>query len=604
MSIILQKLVSKGVNKPDAEIIFRRQGTLVRGPSDTGKSYIRDCLWYLLGGDKIPKEIPEGKGYDSLYLEFKAAEDLYTVKRSLYGGGIEIFLGGIQDVTAETALPDEIGQLLVGLSGGKDKLLLRSLSKRGPMTGGDLRHWCLLSQPAMISEEATTGTPTEKTQRKAAFAVFLTGQDDASLVLAQTKDEKIKLSTLLATIERDLERVRSDLPKTIIRSEVQNALSKVDGTLDILSKQQIERSSQLRIIRESLNEISSALKEAESKLSQSLLMASRFTLLDEKYVNDLERLRAVGDGIAVFETISSQPCLLCGTPVEEQVDVAMIASDAAAKQRIAMEAEAKKIESLRSGLTDAIYRENQSVLRFSSEIDGLKDEFDNISMQEKNDLHNSQVEFSADPKKLAEARTEYSAQIKLFEEIDRLNIEQGRIEELLPTQKIKSPKRHTDIDALKVGEITKDLLNSWGFTDLKTVELVAENCDINVDGRPRLTYGAGKRAIFLSAVTVALMQYAMEREYPHLGLVVLDSPNKSYSDPVINSDVTVSPSVVRDSFYSWLANWNGLGQVVVLENEPIKEDVSELLLPTVFTGVITEGRKGFYPYASGEVDAS
>jgi hypothetical protein len=604
MSIILQKLVSKGVNKPDAEIIFRRQGTLVRGPSDTGKSYIRDCLWYLLGGDKIPKEIPEGKGYDSLYLEFKAAEDLYTVKRSLYGGGIEIFLGGIQDVTAETALPDEIGQLLVGLSGGKDKLLLRSLSKRGPMTGGDLRHWCLLSQPAMISEEATSGTPTEKTQRKAAFAVFLTGQDDASLVLAQTKDEKIKLSTLLATIERDLERVRSDLPRTIIRSEVQNALSKVDGTLDILSKQQIERSSQLRIIRESLNEISSALKEAESKLSQSLLMASRFTLLDEKYVNDLERLRAVGDGIAVFETISSQPCLLCGTPVEEQVDVAMIASDAAAKQRIAMEAEAKKIESLRSGLTDAIYRENQSVLRFSSEIDGLKDEFDNISMQEKNDLHNSQVEFSADPKKLAEARTEYSAQIKLFEEIDRLNIEQGRIEELLPTQKIKSPKRHTDIDALKVGEITKDLLNSWGFTDLKTVELVAENCDINVDGRPRLTYGAGKRAIFLSAVTVALMQYAMEREYPHLGLVVLDSPIKSYSDPVINSDVTVSPSVVRDSFYSWLANWNGLGQVVVLENEPIKEDVSELLLPTVFTGVITEGRKGFYPYASGEVDAS
>jgi hypothetical protein len=604
MSIILQKLVSKGVNKPDAEIIFRRQGTLVRGPSDTGKSYIRDCLWYLLGGDKIPKEIPEGKGYDSLYLEFKAAEDLYTVKRSLYGGGIEIFLGGIQDVTAETALPDEIGQLLVGLSGGKDKLLLRSLSKRGPMTGGDLRHWCLLSQPAMISEEATTGTPTEKTQRKAAFAVFLTGQDDASLVLAQTKDEKIKLSTLLATIERDLERVRSDLPKTIIRSEVQNALSKVDGTLDILSKQQIERSSQLRIIRESLNEISSALKEAESKLSQSLLMASRFTLLDEKYVNDLERLRAVGDGIAVFETISSQPCLLCGTPVEEQVDVAMIASDAAAKQRIAMEAEAKKIESLRSGLTDAIYKENQSVLRFSSEIDGLKDEFDNISMQEKNDLHNSQVEFSADPKKLAEARTEYSAQIKLFEEIDRLNIEQGRIEELLPTQKIKSPKRHTDIDALKVGEITKDLLNSWGFTDLKTVELVAENCDINVDGRPRLTYGAGKRAIFLSAVTLALMQYAMEREYPHLGLVVLDSPIKSYSDPVINSDVTVSPSVVRDSFYSWLANWNGLGQVVVLENEPIKEDVSELLLPTVFTGVITEGRKGFYPYASGEVDAS
>jgi hypothetical protein len=602
MSIILQKLISKGVNKPDAEIIFRRQGTLVRGPSDTGKSYIRDCLWYLLGGDKIPKEIPEGKGYDSLYLEFKAAEDLYTVKRSLYGGGIEIFPVGIQDVTAAKALPDEIGQLLVGLSGAKDKLLLRSLSKRGPMTGGDLRHWCLLSQPAMISEEATTGTPTEKTQRKAAFSVFLTGQDDASFVLAQTKDEKIKASTLLTTIKRDLERVKSELPDAIIRSEVQSALSKVDGTLDIISKQQIERSSKLRVVRESLNLISSDLKEAELKLSQSMLMASRFTLLDDKYVNDLKRLRSVGDGIAVFETISSQPCLLCGTPVEEQVDLAMIASDGAAKQRVAMEAEAKKIEALRIGLKHALYREDQSVLRFSAEIDRLEEAFDNVSMQEKNDLHSSRVEFSADPKELAEARTEYSAQIKLFEEIDRLKKEQDRIRELAPNQKIKSPKRHTDIDALKVGKITKCLLHSWGFTDLKTVELVAENCDINVDGRPRLTYGAGKRAIFLSAVTVALMQHAMEREYPHFGLVVLDSPIKSYSDPVINSDMTVSPSVVRDSFYRWLASWNGPGQVVVLENEPIKEDVSELLLPTVFTGIITEGRKGFYPYISGEKD--
>jgi hypothetical protein len=604
MSIILQKLVSKGVNKPDAEIIFRRQGTLVRGPSDTGKSYIRDCLWYLLGGDKIPKEIPEGKGYDSLYLEFKAAEeDTYTVKRSLYGGGIEIFPAGIQDITAVAALPNEIGQLLVELSGAKDKLILRSLSKRGPMTGGDLRHWCLLSQPAMISEEATTGAPTERTQRKAAFSVFLTGQDDASLVLAQSKDEKIKFSTLLTTIERDLKRVKSELPEAVIRSEVQNALSKVDDTLDILSKQQIERSSQLLIIRKSLNEISSALKNAESKLSQSMLMASRFTLLDEKYVNDLKRLRAVGDGIAVFETISSQPCLLCGTPVEEQVDIAMIASNAAAKQRIAMEAEAKKIESLRGGLKDALYREEQSVLRFSAEKNELQETFDDISKQEKNVLYNSLIEFIADPKKLAKVRTEYSAQIKLFEEIDRLNIEQDNIRELLPAKKIKSPKRHTDVDALKVAEITKGLLNSWGFTDLKTVELVAEDCDINVDGRPRLTYGAGKRAIFLSAVTVALMQYAIEKEYPHFGLVVLDSPIKSYSDPVINSDVTVSPSVVRDSFYRWLANWNGPGQVLVLENEPIKEDVSEQLLPIVFTGIIAEGRKGFYPYVSEETDA-
>ncbi|NLC99323.1 MAG: AAA family ATPase [Gammaproteobacteria bacterium] len=597
MAIVLTKLVSKGMNQPDADIDFRRSATLVRGPSDTGKSYIRDCLWYLLGGDKIPKEIPQSKGYDSLYLELNTAEgDVYTIRRSIFGGGAEVYPSGIQDIINEEPLLGEIGQLLVGLSGAKDKLILRTLSKRGPVTGGDLRHWCLLSQPTMISEESTTGTPTEKTQRKAAFYVFLTGQDDASFVLAQTKDEKIKLSTLIEAIERDLERVNFHLPKTDNRSEVQNALLKVDSTLDVLSKQQFERSLKLRTIRNSFNEIFSSLKNAESKLSQSMLMASRFTLLDEKYSNDLSRLRAIGDGIAVFETISSQPCLLCGTSVEEQVDMAIIASGTASKQRIAMEAEAKKIDSLRNGLKVSLDRENTLILEFTKEVEELEVEFSKVSKQEKTELFNSKSEFSADPKELAEARTEYVAQIKLFEEIDRLKAEHERVKGLLPAKKVKSPKRHADVDAVRIGEITKELLNSWGFNALKTVELIAEECDISIDGRPRLTYGAGKRAIFLSAMTVALMQHAMEQNYPHMGVVVLDSPIKSYSDPVNLSDITVSPVIVRDSFYHWLANWSGPGQVIVLENEPIKDDIATRLFPIEFTGIETEGRVGFYPY--------
>ncbi|HCC81238.1 MAG TPA: hypothetical protein DEQ25_08065, partial [Methylophaga sp.] len=94
MPVILQKLIATGLRKPEAEILFRGNGTLVRGPSDTGKSYIRDCLWYLLGGEKVPKEIPESKGYTNLYLQLETSEnDIYTIKHSLLGGVAEIFNG-------------------------------------------------------------------------------------------------------------------------------------------------------------------------------------------------------------------------------------------------------------------------------------------------------------------------------------------------------------------------------------------------------------------------------------------------------------------------------------------------------------------------------
>tara|TARA_R100000049_G_scaffold432_1_gene1023 strand:+ start:63492 stop:65306 length:1815 start_codon:yes stop_codon:yes gene_type:complete len=597
MPVILQKLIATGLRKPEAEILFRGNGTLVRGPSDTGKSYIRDCLWYLLGGEKVPKEIPESKGYTNLYLQLETSEnDIYTIKHSLLGGVAEIFNGEKEDINTDEPLSDDVGVFLVGLSGAKGKLVLRSTSKRGPITGGDLRHWSLISQPAMISEEKTTGESySSRTQRKASFSVFLTGQDDSAVILAQSKDEKLKNKTFSIAIANDLERIKKEVPDGRTKSEIEDALSKVNLTLDILSSQQKERSSELREIRNSLAATISELSTVESKLNQSLLMASRFSLLDEKYVSDLDRLRAVVDGIAVFDALPSQPCLLCGTPIDSQLDSNEVLTETVLKQQLAMEAEAKKIEALRGGLKDALERENIIISELTSHVEILKEQFTRISHQEKTALQNSVSEFSADPKQLAEAKTEYSAQLQIFEEMDRLVAEQEIISKLISTKKGAAIKRQTDVDAVKVGEIVKTLLYSWGFKEINTVDLEAVDCDIKIDGRQRLSYGAGKRAIFLSALIVALMQHALDNGHPHLGVVVLDSPLKSYSDPNNAAEATVSPITVRDLFYDWLSKWTGPGQVIVLENEPVKQDTASRLSPIEFSGVLDKGRAGFYP---------
>tara|TARA_R100000656_G_scaffold115034_3_gene87543 strand:+ start:98 stop:1465 length:1368 start_codon:yes stop_codon:yes gene_type:complete len=448
----------------------------------------------------------------------------------------------------------------------------------------------------MISEEKTTGESySSRTQRKASFSVFLTGQDDSAVILAQSKDEKLKNKTLAIAIENDLERIKKEVPDGRTKSEIEDALSKVNLTLDILSSQQKERSSELREIRNSLAATISELSTVESKLNQSLLMASRFSLLDEKYVSDLDRLRAVVDGIAVFDALPSQPCLLCGTPIDSQLDSNEVLTETVLKQQLAMEAEAKKIEALRGGLKDALERENIIISELTSHVEILKEQFTRISHQEKTALQNSVSEFSADPKQLAEAKTEYSAQLQIFEEMDRLVAEQEIISKLISTKKGAAIKRQTDVDAVKVGEIVKTLLYSWGFKEINTVDLEAVDCDIKIDGRQRLSYGAGKRAIFLSALIVALMQHALDNGHPHLGVVVLDSPLKSYSDPNNAAEATVSPITVRDLFYDWLSKWTGPGQVIVLENEPVKQDTASRLSPIEFSGVLDKGRAGFYP---------
>lgn len=91
MAIALTRLQSIGPDLADAELIFHSKRFLIRGPSETGKSYIRDCLWYLLGGEKLPKPLPLAEGYQELRLRFESGDVEYEVRRGVKGGGTAVY---------------------------------------------------------------------------------------------------------------------------------------------------------------------------------------------------------------------------------------------------------------------------------------------------------------------------------------------------------------------------------------------------------------------------------------------------------------------------------------------------------------------------------
>lgn len=599
MSIVLERLVSRGINVPDAVIEFNSPSCLIRGPSDTGKSYIRDCLWYLLGGDKVPKEIPEGRGYDTLLLQFSDVDcRRYTVKRSLMGGECEVYASTISGLNEDGLVTESVGGLVVRLSGAEGKKVLRSKAKIGGVTGGDLRHWSLISQPSMISEDPTYGAPTSQTQRKASFSLLLTGRDDSSFVLDPSKDEKIKIKALLEFYEDGIKRLQSEAPKEESKQDVESALLKVNGALEVFAEEQKVRSEQLREVRGELSEKANAINRVSSRLSQSEAMVYRLSLLDKKYSSDLERLQSVGDAVAVFNSLETSPCLLCGTSIENQDNKSLLDPESIEDYRAAVFSEGVKIDRLREGLLQALNVEKSSVHSLKEEYDLLSKELEIIEVEEKSVIGKWGGELSIDPRELAESKAEYLAQLKVFEELERLKIEHDRLSDLMPKKKSKAIKRHSDYESMVVGGMVLDILHQWGFDDVETASLEANECDVIIDGRPRLSYGAGKRGLFLSATIVALMQHAISNGYPHLGTVVLDSPVKSYSDPDNGADVTISPHVVRDSFYKWLGNRKEGGQVIVLENEPVSQEVASILEPVEFSGSSEEGRFGFYPISS------
>lgn len=599
MSITLGKLVAKGITRDDAIINFRSFGNLIRGPSDTGKSHIRDCLWYLLGGEKAPKGIPENEGYDTLLLELQTSDGSeYTIRRGLAGGAAAVYPTSIAEMDSYEALAEDVGSLIVSLAGAAGILILRSMSKRGALTAGDLRHWSLISQPAMISEASTIGVPTEAPQRRASFSVFLTGKDDSAVILAATKDEKLRIKSQIESAEADLRRIFAEIPDGATSPETRDALDRVDETLGVLSSQQTQRSRQLRGLRDELAILMSTITEAERKFVYSASLVSRFELLDEKYKSDFSRLVAVSDGLAVFDALEAQPCPLCHTALQDQRSE-LVRDPAAVKlQRVAMAAESAKITALRTGLVAALAIEKSAKLALEVKISELNARLTVVERAEQAALVANSEEFSVDPKVLAIRRSELYSLQKSFDEQARLTAELVRLKAIIPTKNAPLA-RQTLSDSIVVARYAQELLHLWGLTSVETIEVDAYECDLIINGRARLSYGAGMRSIFLTAMIVALLKHSMKAGHPHLGLVVLDSPMKSYSDPKNRADVTISPKAVKDLFYLWLASWQGPGQVVVLENELISPHTAALLKPTEFTKSLDEGRYGFYPLSDG-----
>lgn len=596
MAIVLKRLASTGPDLPTAEILFAPNRCLIRGPSDTGKSYLRDCLWYMLGGDKVPKPFPESEGYQSLSLTFVSGEREFEVRRGIAGGADAVYVRTIDAAAGVAAEPLDVntGELLVELSGAVGRKVLRSTSEKADITGDDLRHWFLLSQPAVISEDATSGAGFAATKHVGSFNLFLTGSDDAGVELRKTTAEVERIKGQLGSAEDGLKRIQAGLPSEAIRGDVVDALERVDTALSAMSSHYEARASQLRELRSKITAASDKLAQTMSAYDHSASMVERFQLLDKKYSSDLERLGATSEGIAFFQALPQTPCPLCGTPVEQQVDPKELKPGRPMRYRDAIAAEAEKIRMLRRGLLVSLEHERGRVAALEGFVASYREELATLESREEQQLTGTRLEFSGDPKTLAVRRSELSAQLAIFDEMERLNAEIDRLKKSKVRPRVRV-SRETGTAALAVGKLAKALLAEWGFTSVDAVVLDPAVCDLVIDGRPRLSYGAGKRAIFLTAMTIAMLHNSLENGYPHLGVVVVDSPLKAYADPSLIDSNDVAISTVTDNFYAWLAKWEGPGQVVILENEVIRDDTAKALKPIEFTGTRGSGRAGFYP---------
>lgn len=609
----LRRVVVRGESVPDAELTFGPGANILAGVSDTGKSYLVQCLDFIFGADAI-KHFPYSEPYSQLFVEFANDHgEPLTLYRALAGG----------DLTAQHApidgrsLANDV-QVIVPRRRGRSKandvtsvlfpfadLPEAQLRKNrfGELQRLTLRHWMpatLIDEVAVIDARSPVRGPSgfDTTINERAFAFSLSGRDDNEVVSAERNDVAVaRLQAKLAVIDSLLEPLEARLVSTGDESE--DSIERVEAAIAQLSTI-IDNNAETHAALQAEREMAlSQLHKADGQVMAIDELLARYRLLDGRYVSDLDRLDFIAEGAHYLSALQTVLCPLCDQPMDEHHHPETDHADVQAAAR----AEAAKILSLRGDLTATI--ENVEARR-SFQAQSRDEASETIRRVDRDarklmssSLHDADTQLS----RLVERRVVLEAARSDKEQLEGLRTLRQSIETDLRRPRATArkwealPSKALDELCTEIEEVLQD----WGWQGRGKVTFDQNAYDIEVDGQPRQSHGKGVRGVLYSAFVIGLLHYCRKRALPHPGLVVIDSPLTAYS-----KQKNLEPGTARDPglaegvearFWSSLTRIGPDVQIIVIENKPPPPMVASQVGFTWFAGDEAEEgeRTGFFP---------
>lgn len=599
-----------GPNVPLSTVEFGTGLTLVRGPSDTGKSFMVEAIDFMLGRKSL-KEIPERNGYSTVLLGIELATgETVTLTRSVAGGALSLYRSDVRN--GPLPVPDEN---LASKHNPKSEtnlsmfllkqLDLESAQIRKNAQGAtvslsfrDLAHLCIINETKMQSDvpPAVTGQYTTKTKEVSAFKLLLEAEDDSSIVASQEARQGTRTTgAKIEVIDQLLSDVEAKLVDTADEGALRDQLARLNGaiaehtsTVEGLLAERSGLMEQLRLVQQ-------AVQRARIELSEVGALQSRFDLLNKQYESDLQRLDTIREAGLLLGFFTPGKCQFCGAELADQHFNHAHGVDGTAFEE-SIDAEIAKTQALRADLATTVEELNRrGDLARSSGRDATS-EADALSARLR------QLDEQLDPghaelRELIAVKSELEGSLALYVQAAELaGLKAGIID-----------GAQTDVAAVSEGlnltalrefstEISKRL-EAWGYPDAASVRYDRTEQDILADDQYRSAHGKGVRAVLHAAFTVGLAQYCFDRDIAHPGFIVLDSPLVTYRPPGHNSpaqlDQSLPAGIVADFYRDIQASFDG--QVIVMENIDPTEPLGPDAVDVVFTKEIGVGRYGFLP---------
>lgn len=606
----IKKLKVVGDGKEDSEIVFERGLNVIHGPSNTGKSYIFQCIDYAFGATKI-KNIPESIGYSKIYVEIRNLDnnEPITILRFLNSTHIFYCYCSIEVVDDnhlhfkklkskhDPDRDDNISKFLLKQIGiNENKYLVKNKDGKKVTLGfRALTHLSLISETDIISEDKSPVVETQGTQQtysKSVFRYLLTKQDDiACAEIEKAEIRKAKNEAKIDYIKEEILFLNQEKEKLIEDKDTMI----VDGiyNLEYYKDKINEIEKVVKLKRQELHDINTANNKLNLQKSKAQMMLDKFQLLKRQYLSDMDRLEFSTVGDSLLSQITIHHCPLCDSEVQKDIeninhnDIVNCCNYEKAK----IQFDLKELEVSINDLAEELRQIEEMLLLGEEKTKQYNDEIEKISDK---DLKPLKVVIKA---LIEQAKIDS----KISDIGSTIQRKRGEVITFEESKKVKEDSVTEDlvIDQQIYNELCKEIKNSLiacGYLEVENVTFDVKTQDIEIDGVHRLSNGKGYRAFFYAIFSAALMIYLQKKEHSFMSVLVLDSPLTTLKESEITEsreDDFVDNSL-QDGLFTFFADSFKDKQAIIIDNKQPPESLLGKYHDITFTKGRSEGRYGFF----------
>ena len=601
---IINTLRLTGNAVDNAEVVFTLGTNVISGPSDTGKTYIFQCINYMLGSSSPPKGILQARPYTKIYLEITSSQDQpYTLESDLKGGDFNLYKSKIDEITFgqdykilsrkhNPKSEETISAFLLKLNNlYPKKVRTNAKGKTRQISYRDIVKFLLVDETRITTDKSLVlgGQYTKITEEKNILKFITSGKDDSDIISILSKSEITNkrgrldlLKELIIESDYDLYRMKEDSSNDSLEKLIQQ-IDELKGIYEKVNEEFINLTSQR-------NDLASGYEHSNRKKRELEELLKRSTLLKDHYETDIKRLKSTIEACVLLADKKDEIsyCPLCKNKIPHDCDVNDIN-----KIVNSCNAEIEKIYGLLKELIESVNLIREEISQIDLTLEELLLKLKNIEKTLKKDL-------GIKLKNILESIDSLNEK-KSF--LLGINIKQAQLQKYISQQEkleiiIDSSKSSNEFESLSTANMSSIsnqlelVLQGIKYPDLTAISYSEDKSDFVISGEDRELSGKGHRAIIYASFIVAIQEFLFNKDYS-IGVPVLDSPLVTYKKP--NSDNEEIPIDLAMDFYRYISKNKLLDQIIIIENEEAPEDILENINLIEFTRLKTVGRYGFIP---------